>query len=217
MEIANQRTLCFKKRASTLFKALPKEAQTSRNAVLKSLEVFDEDCILTSKPFYVGSMHVEDVMEPYIACVEAIVGSAAVERMAKNFGPEYATNFYVSSDGSLLLTTTKYICFPLFPTFETTLDIVATGGDGEIVISDFLLEFIWNVVTLGMRTPDEIKGWVLAAEDYACMLSDDEIEELVGRGVHEALRDDVWENACGLMMAIENTMANLRGFFEDDV
>jgi hypothetical protein len=108
----------------------------------------------------------------------------------KAFGPESATNF-VMTNGKISMVCTKYNGMQNLPGQEMALPLRKETKKG--MPDDFLKEFIWNLLHLGLRTPESIRAFLAnPGLGRVYMLAEAEVDALIANGQHEAflLKDD---------------------------
>ena len=130
------------------------------------------------------------------------------------FGPEYATNITWRM-GKIELVTIKYIGMELLPDQEMVLEILTDEG----VPSDDFMEFMYNVLHLGLRDAAAIKAFAGLKCDpqfRAFLLGEEDVQKLTEKGIHEAYTASVLKDTLELMQAITDTMKHVFGMSEEE-
>lgn len=99
------------------------------------------------------------------------------------FPIEFATNM-MKRGGRVHLVSSKYLCLP-YPRDES---IVNGWSSSSLVADEGLLDFVWNVMYLKLKRPEDIKAFVCQRGD-GYLLTPEQSATLVTQGKHEVYQE----------------------------
>jgi hypothetical protein len=205
----------YKEKVNQLWQLVPQPGRTVAMAAKICTVAYGHTSALTSDKTYVGHMEVEGeegevVLKQVSGTVldnhklyKALQGTPLNDDYVDEaFGPEYATNL-VHRGGALEMITIKYLGMELLHGQTMVLDIITQGGFN--VISDFFMEFIWNVMHLRLRSAAAIHEFVEMECDprfYCFLLDDEDVQKLAKEGTHEVFAESDVEDTLELLRDI---------------
>ena len=204
---------------------LDEDEQTLENVFAICCTTYKKTLKLTTDDTYVGHLvvggesHIIEQVSGTVLdihkCWMQMKGQSLSDDFVNSaFGPEYATNI-TWRRGKIELVTIKYIGMELLPDQEMVLEILTDDG----VPSDDFMEFIYNVLHLGLRDAAAIKAFAGLKCDpqfRAFLLDEEDVQKLTEKGIHEAYTASVLKDTLELMQAITDTMKHVFGMSEEE-
>lgn len=127
------------------------------------------------------------------------------------FPPEFATNM-VNRQGTVYLVSEKCVALS-FPSPELTL----MWGSDKPQVDQFVLDFIWNVLYLKLKTPKQILEFVSLKQCDTNLLTPDEINVLLHKGKHEIFDEVCMADTKEAVSEMKNMVQHMHGFLNPPV
>lgn len=121
-------------------------------------------------------------------------------RMPTSFPPEFATNIR-KVNGEIFLISTARLCVE-----DQDIPMVLNWSTQSFLPDHMLVDFVWNVLALGLKSVYEILQFVFVSSD-GMLLSDDDVRVLMSRGTHAIT--DVPGDVVEALREIEQMVFNL--------
>lgn len=202
------------------FSRLPKVKQNMNGAILETTRVCNDATQLSpdDEDTYIGYRDFPGI--PQIP--DSVLEMFNYDRSRKGLPPmeveideklpvEYVTNLVKFNVNQIRASSIKYLGMRPLPGAESRLP---TDGEGKPCA--FLVDFIYNVLKLELRTPKQIEAFV-TTDIYdgltAYLLDEREVDTLIKEGEHEDFTEDIIEEATEILMGlrtIADAMVNFK-------